>query len=406
MPPTSSAVSVPVCSECGHARGQVGNDPGVDEIKSATGAPACADQEASVPGWNGKYSEGCEKQMWEWSVRNTCAVAAAAASGGLATPLCEGGGKLLAAATYPLVQYVMKPLAIALQKGIMALIPDAWTAQAIFDPIYEMMVMWNGGENLTTADNGPVVLAWKGSVSAVEEFWNKTREANGLAPAPVAIRAKYVMANATAMFQNSGTGTVGGWAEEIAAAIKAAEDAKKWLETAMLNAEDALAMACYQDDTKNSGWGVQCYQLGFFNSKTGWVISEGYNPGPILDVYQGSGPFAIKKFLYWDSVCKDNCLNQFHNAVANLWNQRLLCVQRAMPSVLASIAVQIEQESNPSFDLGLASKAGEHMVLMGDKDSESGSGLGTVVTVAALGGAVAAGWYYWPQILSFFKKKK
>jgi len=405
MPPTSNAVGVPVCPDCGHALGHVGNDPGVDQMKSATGAPACADQEASVPGWNGKYSAGCEKQLWEWSVRNTCAVAALA-TGEAAAPLCEGAGKVLAELTYPLVQYVMKPLAIALQKGIMALIPDAWTAQAIFDPVYEMMVMWNGGENLATADNGPVVLAWRGSVASVEEFWNKTREAMKLAPAPVSIRAKYVMANATAMFQNSGTGTVGGLEEIVENVTDWIDDAKKWLETAKMSAEDALAMACYQDETKNSGWGVQCFALGFFNSKTGWVISEGHNPGAVLEIYQGQGPFAIKKFLYWDSVCKDNCLNQFHNAVATLWSQRLKCVQRAMPSVLAAIVVQLEQEANPKLDLGLASKGSEHMILMGGKESEGGSGLGTVVTIAALGGAVAAGWYYWPQISSFFKKKR
>jgi hypothetical protein len=236
----------------------------------------------------------------------------------------------------------------------------------------------------------------------VEEFWNQTRKDKGLEPAPVAIRAKYVLETAFMRFWQSDIGTVGGFAQDFSALQQVVGEDNNPVETELLNAEDALAMACYQDKTKNSGWRVECYQLGFFNSVTGWVVSPGNTPGPVLEIYQGHGPFAISKYLYWDNTCSDNCLNQFHQAVANLWNQRLLCVQRAMPSVFSAIVVQIEKEANPNFNL--SSQAAQNADLQRMGGNGSGRGVGTVLTVAALGGSAAAVWYFWPQIRSFFAK--
>lgn len=340
----------------------------------------------NYPCKKGETRDDCNKRQFEQRGLAACKVCAAIFTAGTASSLCNDVNPIVAKLIWPLVSWIEAPVS-DLVNAVIGL-ANAISAQPVFDPGYESWKMWIGGQDGNSEDQGPVVIYWRKAVSAIEEAWNKMRVAKGLPPAPVKISSEMLFKAAKAIWKKpermravnvAKKSDVGDLVGEV---IGGVIDTPPWLK-----AEDALAMFCYQDETPASGWAVQAYQLGFFNSKTGWVISNGNNGGKVLGFYQGTGPFAINRYLYWDEVCQDNCLAQFRNAVATLWGMRLACVRRALPGLLAVINAQLDIEKNAGTLI--ISSAGKLGPITAAPSAVSGAAIATasVVTVAAGAGA-------------------
>ena len=378
----------------------------VQYVKDKTGAPPCADDQHQ------QNTEQCQKQMWEWSVRNTCSVATAAA-GEAAGFLCENGGEILAKYTWPIVKNLMMPLGEALQDGIMAVIPDSWEAKGVFCPECEVG-QWFWGH--TTFDPSTDVMTgpyrvWLDAVKAVEVAWAESLKLAHLpADTPFVVYSSLLIPHdpADRLVDASGLKHPGNVLVEL-------PGGSMGIPEQVTDAEQALVL--WMDGYVKGTRTIQTYKHG-----DGFIANSIW-PGKVLDYgnygnaewgygIRGRGPFGLQLWNWPEGCAQDaSCHKEFNRLVNRCWGYRLAALQKALPEVVGAVFAQVASMSPGSDPVAFRNKALSDiakrrgaMSRAVDGCSEDGcaKGSGAWVWALALGvlGAGGYGVYRWHKARS------
>lgn len=315
----------------------------------------------------GESDEQCQKRLFEQRALVACKVCAAIFTDGLAVPACGAINPIVSSIVWVATGWLEKPIGKLLGWLFGGL--SSLAARPVFEPMYEISVLWKGTEDpLAPHDGGPVSKAWIKAVDSLQTAWDDVRASKGLEPSPLKYQTNLVTRLADEIWP----------LPPVAKAISGLQSIPETMTPA-----EALAYMCYRDTTPQSGWGAAIMQdWGNGKGNVGYVYSGANNKGDVFKVFWGEGPFAFTSIENWGEDCNEtNCINAFRDDVYAVWAARLQCVARAMPAMVALTTTQLEWQQK-----------------------QEKSALVTTAKVAALGGAAYAAWHFWPQILSFGTK--
>lgn len=350
----------------------------------ATGAPDCDDPN----------SEQCQKDNYEWAVRNTCAVATFGA--GEVLPICADGAKVLAKLTWPIVKYFMMPFGEAMGNAIMALIPNAWKAQGVFSGETQVSI-WYWGH--TTFDPSTDVLTgfvvpWREAIAAVDQAWRASCEMFDLDPnTPFQVRSDLLrpaipasrldnhpeakIMHAGNVLQPDGT---------VPPFVSNAEQALVlWMDRYYLGTRTIRALWPEEGPVLNSRLPGTLDQTELFENRPG-------NTGR-----RSRGPMGIEYQGYDNEDCGSDCVKRFGQAVASCWGYRLEALKAALPEVVGvtmGAAAELAQQQQAitdwsSFRIRVPNNT--NLRMRGQQESGS-STLGWLLVLGLLG---AGGYGLW-----------